>query len=71
MHTGETDTKIMKIKPNQKDKSLVARTHQPPSINQLLKSITFHTKKRKQTGGILLNGSKVASALLRTFITLN
>ncbi len=35
MHTGKTDTEAMKIKPNQKDKSFVAKTHRPPSIQSI------------------------------------
>ncbi len=35
MHTGKTDTEAMKIKPNQKDKSLVAKTHRPTSIQSI------------------------------------
>lgn len=71
MHTGKTDTKAMKIKPNQKDKSLVAKTHRPPSIQSITHTHYVPTKKRKRTGSILLNGSKAESGLLRTSITLN
>lgn len=35
MRAGETDTEAMKIKPNQKDKSLVAKTHRPPNIQSI------------------------------------
>lgn len=52
MHTVEKDTETMKIKPNQKDKSLVAKHIGPQASNQLPMSITFTTKKRKQTGTI-------------------
>lgn len=70
MHTGETDTETMKVKPNQKDKSLVAKLHRPPSIQSITHVYYFHYKEEKTDRDHFLKGWKAASGLLRTSITL-
>lgn len=50
MHAGETDTKAMKIKPNQKDKSLVVKTLRPPSI-QSITHVYYILHTEKETDG--------------------
>lgn len=47
MHTGETETETMMLKPNQKDKSLVAKTRRPLSIRSIAHVYYVHYEEEE------------------------